>query len=106
MVYCTTETNLCPPGPEIWECSTNKAVVRCTSAVGQMVLAFMTVFNRGLATRWEIRFSRHPIKGMLQSLRCIFLIHGFHREKPFSHPRPKRNLQVAHDDHTRPLSTT
>jgi hypothetical protein len=58
MVYCMTETNLCPPGPEIWECSTNKGsatalprcssavcptVVRCTSVVGQMVLAFMTV---------------------------------------------------------------
>jgi hypothetical protein len=51
-----TETNLWPPRPEMWECSTNKGrqlhprcisagcptVVRCTSAVGHKVLAFMT----------------------------------------------------------------
>jgi hypothetical protein len=57
MVYCMTETNLWPPRPEIWECSTSKGSavalplyisagcptgVRCTSAVGHMVPAFMT----------------------------------------------------------------
>jgi hypothetical protein len=57
MVYRMTETNLWPRGPEIWQCSTNKGSaaalplcnsagcptgVRWTSAVGQMVLAFMT----------------------------------------------------------------
>jgi hypothetical protein len=57
MVYCMTETNLWPPRPEIWECSTNKGSadalplhisagrptgVRWTPAVGQMVLAIMT----------------------------------------------------------------
>src|SRR5271155_3364153 len=67
MVYCKTETNLCPPGPEMWECPTNKGSaaalpryssavcptgVRCTSAVDMWswapppfdmwVLAFMT----------------------------------------------------------------
>jgi hypothetical protein len=57
-----TETNLWPPRPEIWECSTNKGSaaalplyisagcptgVRCTSALGQLVLAFMTVSRDG-----------------------------------------------------------
>jgi hypothetical protein len=56
MVYCMTETDLWPLGPEIWECSTNKGSaaalplcssagrptgVRWTSAVGQMVFALM-----------------------------------------------------------------
>jgi hypothetical protein len=68
MVYCVTETNLCPPGPEIWGCPTNKGkaaalprcssaicptVVRRTSAVGHMVLAPMTKGLRGLAKRWN-----------------------------------------------------
>jgi hypothetical protein len=50
MVYCMTETNLCPSRSEMWECSTNKGTaavpprcssavctsgVRCTSAVAQ-----------------------------------------------------------------------
>src|SRR5271163_933876 len=66
MVYCMTETNLCPSRPEIWECSTNKGsaaalpryssavcptVVRCTSAAGHMVLVFMT----HLTDRWSGR---------------------------------------------------
>jgi hypothetical protein len=67
MVYCKTETNLWPKGPEMWECPTNKGSaaalpryssavcptgVRCTSAVDMWswapppfdmwVLAFMT----------------------------------------------------------------
>ena len=36
MVYCKTETNLWPPRPGIWECSTNKGMAaklpRCSSA--------------------------------------------------------------------------
>jgi hypothetical protein len=51
MVYCGTETSLCSPRPEIWECSTNKggaaaavapSAPRWCTAAGQMVLAFMT----------------------------------------------------------------
>jgi hypothetical protein len=60
MVYCMTETNLWPPKPEMWECPGYKgsaaalphyssavwpAVVRRTSAVGHVGLAFMTALH-------------------------------------------------------------
>jgi hypothetical protein len=56
MVYCMTETNLCPSGPETWGCPINKGSaaalprytsaicpteVRRTSAAGQVVLTFI-----------------------------------------------------------------
>jgi hypothetical protein len=64
MVYCMTETNPCPSGPEIWECSTNKgcaaALPLYSSAgcpvVGQMVLAFMTCGD-GIAPLYGLKFS-------------------------------------------------
>src|SRR5271163_2949829 len=94
MVYCKTETNLCPPGPEMWECPTNKGsaaalpryssavcptVVHRTSAIGQMVLAFMHLvsayncgcFNSrirmGSACRGGVHFSH--IRGIITKLR-------------------------------------
>ena len=33
MVYCMIETNLCPLGPEMWECSTNKGTAAVLPAV-------------------------------------------------------------------------
>src|SRR5277367_1035154 len=46
MVYCMTETNLCPSRPEIWECSTNKgsatALPRYSSAICPTVVRCWT----------------------------------------------------------------
>src|SRR5277367_6710191 len=97
MVYCKTETNLCPPGPEMWECPTNKGSaavlpryssavcptgVRCTSAVDMWswapppfdmwVLAFMT----GVAEKGLTRPIRHIGSSYASSLNDL-------RDRPF-----------------------
>src|SRR5271155_2854172 len=86
MVYCKTETNLCPPGPEMWECPTNKgtaavlpryssaacpAVMRCTSAEGTVATP-VVAWLRDRARAWRLAphlvVCRRPSSFLLSSL--------------------------------------
>jgi hypothetical protein len=110
MVYCMTETNLWPPKPEMWECPGYKgsaaalphyssavwpAVVRRTSAVGHVGLAFMTMPMRYTLARCMLM---RCIPMNYMSLRCMPMRHarGMHAYEAHAYEMHAREVH-AHE---------